>query len=683
MPATFPRIASALLVLGLVAPWVACGSAEEPGAAASAPRPATEAAPGPARRVVLVSIDTLRADWLGSYDPERPYSPNLDAFAAEGVRFEVAIAPVPITLPSHTTMHTGLQPPHHGVRTNSIFRLEEDIPTLAESLREQGFATGAFVGAVVLASRFGLSRGFDVYDDKMGGRQSGFKGAGFPERSASEVVDAALAWAQSAPDAFFLWVHVYDPHKDYQAPQKWLDRFPDEPYGAEIAYTDAQIGRLVAGVEALHPDDRTLFVITSDHGDAFWEHGEPTHSYTLYDATQRVPLLMRGPGLPGGTVVGGVAQLADIAPTVLAGVGAPPLPRSDGVALQAAISGAEEPPSAAYVETLATRLEFGWSPVYGLRTPEFKYLRAPRPELYAVAQDPEELHDLAATLPAVADELDARLEEVLVDARPLVMQDEIPEDERAMLESLGYVVTSGAGVGDDATRVGGIDPKDGVELFALLGKAKEASRRGDHAAAWEMAQQMIGEGAHLDHYKAGFALRAGRTAEAEALARAGVERAPGWYATHLQLGDVLRAQGRREEARAAYDEAARVNPDTSAAWLSLARMAMEDGDLEAATRSLDQAIASNNRAPEALWRRAALYFAAGEGEAGRELIGELPPKLLSQPGVVRNLAAGEFQGGDPAAARERVAAALKRHPKDEMLLQMKAELDAAEARSGS
>jgi arylsulfatase A-like enzyme/cytochrome c-type biogenesis protein CcmH/NrfG len=679
MPATVTRIAAALLGLALVAPWVGCGSADEPEAAA----PAAGAAPGPARRVVLVSIDTLRADWLGAYDPERPYSPNLDAFAEAGVRFEVAIAPVPITLPSHATMHTGLQPPHHGVRTNSIFRLEEDVPTLAESLRAQGFATGAFVGAVVLASRFGLARGFDVYDDQMGGRQSGLKGAGFPERTAGEVVEAALAWAQDAPDAFFLWVHVYDPHMDHQAPQKWLDRFPDEPYGAEIAYTDAQIGRLVAGIEALHPDDRTLFVITSDHGDAFWEHGDPTHSYTLYDATQRVPLLMRGPGLPEGAVVGGVAQLADIAPTVLSAVGAPPLPRSDGVALQAAISGAAEPPSAAYVETIATRLEFGWSPVYGLRTPEFKYLRAPRPELYALAQDPQELNDLAATLPAVVDELDARLEEILVDARPLAMQDEIPEEERAMLESLGYVVTSGAGIGDDATRVGGIDPKDGVALFALLGEAKEAALRGDHAAAWEKAQQMIGEGPHLDHYKAGFALRAGRMAEAEALARGGVEKAPGWFATHLQLADVLRAQGRREEARTGYREAARINPDTSAPWLALARMDMEDGNLEAATRSLDQAIASNNRTPEALWRRAALHFAAGEGEAGRELIGELPPKLLSQPGVVRNLAAGEFQGGDPAAARERVSAALKLHPKDEMLLQMKAELDAVQTRSGS
>jgi arylsulfatase A-like enzyme len=169
MPATVTRIAVALLALALVAPWVGCGSADEPEAAA----PAAGAAPGPARRVVLVSIDTLRADWLGAYDPERPYSPNLDAFAEAGVRFEVAIAPVPITLPSHATMHTGLQPPHHGVRTNSIFRLEEDVPTLAESLRAQGFATGAFVGAVVLASRFGLARGFDVYDDQMGGRQSG------------------------------------------------------------------------------------------------------------------------------------------------------------------------------------------------------------------------------------------------------------------------------------------------------------------------------------------------------------------------------------------------------------------------------------------------------------------------------------------------------------------------------
>jgi arylsulfatase A-like enzyme/Flp pilus assembly protein TadD len=633
--------------------------------------------------VVLVSIDTLRADWLGAYDPERPFSPNLDAFAADGVRFDVAISPVPITLPAHATMLTGLQPPHHGVRANSIFQLDEDVPTLTESLQGQGFATGAFVGAVVLASRFGLSRGFDVYDDQMSGRQSGFRGAGFPERRAGQVVDAALAWVEQAPDPFFLWVHVYDPHMDHLAPQAWIDRFPDDPYGAEIAYTDAEIGRLIEGIETLYPDDGTLFVITSDHGDGFWEHGDPTHSYTLYDATQRVPLLMRGPGLPRGAVVGGVARLADIAPTVLAAVGGPPLPRSDGVALQAAIAGAEEPPKVAYMETLATRLEYGWSPVYGLRTPEFKYLRAPRPELYAVGKDPKELRNLASALPAVAEELDAQLDEALVGARPLVMQDAIPEEERAMLESLGYVVTSGAAVGDDATVVGGIDPKDGVAMFAVLSEAKAASRRGDHAEAWEMAQQMIGEGAHLANFQAGYALAAGRTEEAEALVRSSLEMAPGWYATHLLLADILRAEGRREEARASYAEAARVNPDAAVAWIALARMDMEDGNLDAAARSLDEALASNNRTSEAQWRRAALHFAAGEGDAARELLATVPRKLLSQPVVVRNLAVGELQGGDLVAARRRVAAGVRRNPRNEMLKELQAELARRAETAGS
>ena len=196
----------------------------------------------PPDRVVLVTIDTLRADHVGSYGAAHAHTPHLDTIAAEGVRFDVAISPAPLTLPSHASLMTALDPPDHGVRHNAIHRLGDGIPTLAEHLRAAGYATAAFVGALVLDGRFGLARGFDVYDDAMAGRVSAR--VGFAERPADRVVDAALAWLDGAPDRFFLWVHFYDPHATYKPPPGFASAFASRPYAGEIAFADAQLGRL-------------------------------------------------------------------------------------------------------------------------------------------------------------------------------------------------------------------------------------------------------------------------------------------------------------------------------------------------------------------------------------------------------------------------------------------------------
>ncbi len=249
-------------------------------------------------RIVLVTVDTLRADHVGAYGAAQARTPTFDAVAAQGVRFETAISPVPLTLPTHASILTGRTPPAHGVRHNSVFKLADGIPTLAERMRDAGFATAAFVAAFVLDRQFGLGRGFETYDDQMAGHPSGGSSISYAERPADAVIDAALGWLAGAPDRFFLWVHLYDPHAEYAPPLGFAAAFPRSPYDGEIAFADAQLGRLVAEIDRRWDPARTLLVFTSDHGESLGEHGEPTHGYTLYDATQRVPLLMRGPGLP-------------------------------------------------------------------------------------------------------------------------------------------------------------------------------------------------------------------------------------------------------------------------------------------------------------------------------------------------------------------------------------------------
>ena len=337
----------------------------------------------------------------------------MDTLAAAGVRFQHVISPVPLTLPSHATLLTGLDPPHHGVRHNSIHRLPDGIPTLAEGMRHAGYATAAVVGALVLDRRFGLDRGFDHYDDAMGGRRSGV--VGFAERRAGAVVDAAIDWIGEAPDRFFLWVHLYDPHTAYDPPRGFASAFGTRPYDGEIAYADAEIGRLLAAVRERRGSDGLLVALTSDHGESLGAHGELTHGYSLYDATQRVPLILAGPEIPAGTVVSEVVRLKDVAPTLLAAVGAPALMGATGIDLLphfAAPRSARWSPQIAYVETLATQLDFRWSPLKGLRTDRYKYVRAPRPELYDLHTDPNEMSNIASEEPERVDALARELEKL-------------------------------------------------------------------------------------------------------------------------------------------------------------------------------------------------------------------------------------------------------------------------------
>jgi arylsulfatase A-like enzyme len=540
-------------------------------------------------RVVLITVDTLRADRLGCYGAERAHTPRMDTLAASGVRFETAISPAPLTLPAHASLMTALDPPQHGVRHNSIHRLPESLPTLAESLRAAGFSTAAFVGAVVLDRRFGLARGFEVYDDE--GHRWSSPTVGYSERTADAVVDAALEWLASAPPRFFLWVHFYDPHARYTPPPGFAAGFASDRYAGEIAFVDGELGRLLDGVEAHFGASGTLVALTSDHGESLGEHGEQTHAYGIYDATQRIPLILSGPGLPAGRVVEAPVRLIDVAPTLLAAVGLPSLPAAAGrdLAPRIAAAGSAEGGEPAYLETLATHLDYGWSPLVGLRTRRFKYIRAPRPELYDLVADPDELHDLAAERPELVRRLDAELELRLAGARSESVHVELSETERASLRSLGYLVPAVAGVGagdrGPLSQRGGPDPKDEIGLLERVARAEGLAERGRLAEGLALLEELAEPPPHVRILRASLRQNAGRSALAVEDARRALALEPRRVDARLILAAALESLGELVAARDAFEQALRFEPRSLLAWRGVLRISERMRDAPAAERA--------------------------------------------------------------------------------------------------
>ncbi len=355
--------------------------------------PATPSVPPLASRglsgsnVLLVTIDTLRRDRLGAYGNTTGLTPALDGLAAAGLRYTHAFSHAPMTLPAHASILTGRIPIRHGIRNNGSYRLGEDVPTLATVLHGAGYRTGAFVGAFVLDARYGLSRGFDHYDDRY--PQSGETRFDFAERRAADVVQAAGDWILTPPAGpWFAWVHLFDPHAPYDAPAEY--RSGRAPYDAEVAYTDAMVGRLLERLRAGHALDHTAIIVTADHGESLGEHGETTHGLFAYGATLSVPLILSGPGIGRGVIDGAVGH-ADLLPTIcdLLGVAVPT--GLDGISLIA-------PPATdrlVYFEALDASLTRDWAPLTGVASARWKFIDLPEPELYDLAADAAESNNLA------------------------------------------------------------------------------------------------------------------------------------------------------------------------------------------------------------------------------------------------------------------------------------------------
>jgi len=630
-------------------------------------------APGGDRveRIVVVSIDTLRADHVGVYGASTAETPALDALASEGARFETAFSPAPLTLPSHATLLTGSDPPQHGVRHNGLFRLPAGVVPLAEHLRAHGFATAAFVSAFVLDSRFGLDRGFDVYDDHLG--LLSLAGAGPGSRRGDRTVDAALAWLERAPERFLLWVHLYDPHAPYDPPAPFSERHSGQPYDGEIAFADAQLARLRAAF-AERWTVGTLWVVTADHGESLGEHREDTHSYGVYDATQRIPLIMAGPGVARGALVMGIAALADVAPTALDLAGLPPLPFASGSSLAAALCGnGPSPRGAAWVETLATQLDMGWSPLLGVRTARHKYVRAPEPELYDLASDPRELSNLAASRPELVAELDALVTERAA-GRPVAPNFAPDAEERARLEALGYL-RGGAAVAPATSlgQVGGIDPKQAARDVEKLDQLEEllSQRRGPEALA--AYDEIRAPGYAVRLMGAAAALLAYRPERAALEARAALEL------SHqpeplVVIGRAQLQQQRFDAAKKSFEQALALDPEKSEAWLGLGFLAEREGRVEEARQIYERVLALPLFSPEAPWRLAALHVESGRLAEARALLAQVPQAELRLPDAALRLARAERAAGRGELARTRIEGALREYPTIPDLWLLKADL---------
>jgi arylsulfatase A-like enzyme/Tfp pilus assembly protein PilF len=540
----------AIAIVGAVAAGLwRQGRGPEPGGASS--RGAGD--PGNRLNLLVITLDTTRADRLGAYGYTGIKTPAMDRLAAEGTVFERAITPAPLTLPAHTSLMTGLYPPRHGVRDNGGFFVQDDTLTLAEQLRDSGYRTGAFVGAYVLASRWGLNQGFETYDDEFDLAKAASGSLGAVERPGNEVADRALAWLEGAAGApFFAWVHFYDPHSPYRPPDAYGRAYPGQPYLGEIAFTDSQVGRLVEFLEQRGLLDRTVVVVAGDHGESLNEHGEATHGFFLYDATTRVPLIIRAPKVEPGRVAA-LVRTVDVMPTVLNLLELPGLGDIDGSTLLPAMNGAVSDLGLdAYSEAFYPRFHFGWSELLALHSGTMKYIAAPRPETYDLEADPAESRNLFDERREQTTRVIATLRGIERSGQraPHAPEPLDPENQRR-LEALGYIASFAAAPAPDAE--GLADPKDKVDLFNLMTHAQELSRH---------RQQN------------------GSSAEVAAVLRQVIARDRNVVDAWLMLGNELSRQREYAAAVDQYRQALALKPDYDLAVIGLARAYRALGKIE-------------------------------------------------------------------------------------------------------
>jgi arylsulfatase A-like enzyme/tetratricopeptide (TPR) repeat protein len=579
--------------------------------------------------LLLITLDTTRADHLGAYGDARAETPALDRLARDGVLFERAVTAAPTTLPAHVSVMTGLYPFAHGVRNNGAFTLAADVPTLASVTHDAGYRTAAFVSAFVLDRRYGLARGFDVYDDRFE-----------LERRGDATAAAASAWlgdvhAAAPSTPFFLWIHLYDPHDPYDPPSPLREAFADRPYDGEIAFADRAVGALLARLDALGLSSSTLVAVIGDHGESLGEHGEATHGMFIYEAAVRVPLIVRWPGrLTPGTRLRPLVRSIDLAPTLLEAIDRPPLRGAHGRSLLRLLDRASRQASAgaesAYSETYFPRMFMNWSALRSIRDERWKYIDAPVPELYDLDADPGERTNLAAREPA-----------------------------RAAALARAFAATTGGN--DGAMAATSVDRETARKLAALgyIGAISDvpptaaADRRPDPKA-------MIGVFNRLREANA--AIQARRFADAEASARSVLKEDAGNAFATMILGRALLEQGSYRAAASRYRAYAELVPTSADAhhWIAVCESRL--GNVDRAIAEDDAALSIDPRHAEAHALRGGLLAARG---AADRAIGDLkaavdlaPDNVPFKVGLARILiGAGRLDDADAELAR-----ALERQP---------------------
>ena len=634
----------------------------------------------PARAsVLLVTLDTVRADRLGAWGGPAGLTPVLDGLAARGLVFEEALASAPLTLPSHATLFTGLEPPRHGVHDNGTYVLPSELETLATRLKAAGYETGAFVGAYVLDRRFGLARGFDHYDDRIARNESGASVLE-SERRGGEVVAAAADWLGTRSGRFFAWVHLYDAHAPYDPPSPQREAHAGRPYDGEVAYVDACVGRLLeavrrAGTRAAGAEP--LVAVVADHGESLGEHGELTHGFFVYQPTLRVPFLLAGPRVPAGERRKGAARTVDLMPTILGRLGLEIPAGLDGVDLLG-----NGPSREAYAETFYPA-SFGWSPLRSFRMGSLKLVDAPRPELYDLAADPREADDIASRRAEAVERLRRSLRALLARGRAAAAA--APDAATAeRLRSLGYVTA--AAPPEDAAAAGRPDPKDRVKSYRAFEEAVWADARGDPASAVAGLRRLVAEepgnvvfrrslasalrrsgrtheaveavglpqrerdSAVAWHERAEALAAAGRTAEAEESARTALALNPLLPELHNHMGVLLVRRGALGEALAHFEAAASLDPNNARAWNNRANALRGLRRPDEARQAYERAAALAPRDPDPLNGLGTLAVESGRSDEAVALF-RRALELAPQMGEARlNLAVALAQAGHGAEA---------------------------------
>lgn len=529
----------------------------------------------PPQKILLITIDTLRADHLGCYGYSEIRTPSIDSLAREGVRFEWAFTPAPITLPSHVSILTGLYPYTHGVLNNGEYRLSASIKRLPEIFQEQGFSTAAFVGAFVLSKQFGLARGFEVYGDELATAEEKVRHAFslYNDRRAEKVTEDALHWLKKNPQRFFLWVHYFDPHTPYDPPQPFKSEYKDRPYDGEIAYTDHCLGLLIQELENQNVLQDTLVILVADHGESLGEHKESTHGIFLYDATMRVPLIMRYPGLPTGTICSQQVSTLDIMPSILEIVNIPLPPGLQGISLLTHLYPSDLPMEKntdIFLETRFPEANFGWCRLQGLRTRRWKYIKAPRPELYDLQTDSQELHNIAHRNPQQTRYLEKKLQALLNTLSPTQENNVIPmkEETRRRLESLGYVWT----VDSSGSTPLPADPKDMIEVLNLFDQGSDHYDKGQYPEAISSFRTVIQK--NPQNILARFLLAAalekiGNLEESMKEFQQVASQKPQFINVHNNIGTLYENLGEYEKALHEYQTDIRLHPDSPLSYNNL------------------------------------------------------------------------------------------------------------------
>jgi len=592
------------------------------GALSCHPTPAIHSQPG--LNVLLVTIDTLRADAIGAYGNARASTPTIDRLAAGGVRFSAAHAHTVVTLPSHANILSGSYPTRHGVHENSGFRLPPQIDTLASMLHALGYRTGAFVSAFPLDRRFGLDRGFDVYDDRYGkGRdRSAFHVA---ERAGTETVAAAQAWIAGSGTGtpWFAWVHLYEPHFPYAPPEPFASRFAFDPYLGEVAAADAALAPLLDPILRDGSSGRTLVVLTGDHGEARGEHGETTHGLFAYEGTLHVPLIVFAPQILAPRVVADPVRHVDILPTVLDALGATPPSTVDGRSLLDEANGGRAAAEPTYFESLSASLNRGWAPLYGVVRGSMKYIDLPIPELYDLTADAGEARNLAPARPGDVGELQHILQTLRAGERATARVAETAET-RERLRSLGYASATAA---PKTHFTDADDPKRLVAVDRAIEEVVSLYQRGDTSAAIAAAERVQRErpdmpialvhlsflynevGEHAKAVKAALrALELNPSAEETAalagayLTEAGraheaIERLTPYASQSAADVDVLVAygvalaeDGRPRDAMAAFERGRAADPTNGLPLANIATVFLKAGDAQRAQAAFDDAL---------------------------------------------------------------------------------------------